>query len=68
MVALMRSPLPTDARVALAETLARHGEIAVAAAVGTAPGTLRRARRGATLNPTTITALRAYLAHEAIAA
>jgi hypothetical protein len=64
----MRSPLPVDARIALAATLARRGEIAVAAELGSSPVTVRRARNGEMLNPTTIYALRAYLAHEALAA
>ncbi len=64
----MRSPLPHDARVALAEQLARCGEVTVSARCGAAPTTLRKARDGGTLNPSTVYALRAYLAHEAIAA
>ena len=64
----MRSPLPVDARIALAATLARRGEIAVAAELGASPLTVRRARDGARLNPTTIYALTAYLREEALAA
>lgn len=64
----MRSSLCPSDRNHLAATLARKGEIAVAAALGTAPGTLRRARRGARLNATTVIAVQTYLAREALAA
>jgi len=64
----MRSPLPTDARAALAEQLARCGEVTVSARCGAAPTTLRKARDGARLNPTTIYALTAYLREESLAA
>ena len=64
----MRSPLPTDARTALAEQLVRCGEVTVSARCGAAPTTLRKARDGARLNPTTIYALTAYLRGEALAA
>lgn len=64
----MRAPLPIDARAALAASLARRGEIAVAADIGASPLTVRRARDGATMNPTTIYALTAYLRDEALAA
>lgn len=64
----MRSTLSPEARSALAEQLARCGEVTVSARCGAAPTTLRKARDGARLNPTTIYALNAYLALEAIAA
>lgn len=64
----MRSTLSPEARTALAEQLARCGEVAVSAKCGAAPTTLRKARDGARLNPTTVYALNAYLTHEALAA
>ena len=60
-----RSPLPPADREALAAQLTRRGEIAVCAAIGTVPATLRRARRGARLNPTTAHAITDYLTAEA---
>ena len=60
-----RHPLTPDTREALAAQLTRRGEIAVCAAIGTAPATLRRARRGARLNPTTAHAITDYLTAEA---
>lgn len=63
--AMPRSPLPLVAREALAEQLTRRGEIAVCAAIGTAPATLRRARRGERLNATTAHAITDFLTAEA---
>lgn len=63
-----RFPLPPADREALAAQLTRRGEIAVCAAIGTVPATLRRARRGARLNPTTAHAIDTYLHREALAA
>jgi hypothetical protein len=53
--------LPDTTRFTLATALRARGEIAVAAAIGAAPGTLRRARDGVRVRPTTASAITTYL-------
>ena len=60
-----RTPLSPVAREALAAQLTRRGEIAVCFAAGIAGNTLRRARRGERLNPTTAHAITDFLTAEA---
>lgn len=60
-----RTPLSPVAREALAAQLTRRGEIAVCFSTGIVGNTLRRARRGERLNPTTAHAITDYLNAEA---
>lgn len=57
--------LPDTTRSTLATALRARGGIAIAAAIGTAPGTLRRARDGVPVRPTTASAITTYLIHTA---